>query len=169
MSENDGYFKFENGEQIRLTEEEYRTLKEDYDKLDSSRYGSGGESVRNCTDITFTPFFEMPSATHIPTDDPWAPMGLGDVRSLDLIQVGDETVSFTFNWAEYNEEGYKESTGQLQDVTATLTDGKYVFEKNGVKGYLEFGVYKIWLVVESSENEHILPRAYLFDYRNERW
>ena len=111
----------------------------------------------------------MPSATHIPTDDPWAPMGLSDVRSLDLIQVGDETVSFTFNWAEYNEEGYKESTGQLQDVTATLTDGKYVFEKNGVKGYLEFGVYKIWLVVESSENEHILPRAYLFDYRNERW
>ena len=169
MSENDGYFKFENGEQIRLTEEEYRTLKENYDKLDSSRYGSGGESVRNCTDITFTPFFEMPSATHIPTDDPWAPMGLSDVRSLDLIQVGDETVSFTFNWAEYNEEGYKESTGQLQDVTATLTDGKYVFEKNGVTGYLEFGVYKIWLVVESSENEHILPRAYLFDYRNERW
>ena len=96
-------------------------------------------------------------------------MGLSDVRSLDLIQVGDETVSFTFNWAEYNEEGYKESTGQLQDVTATLTDGKYVFEKNGVTGYLEFGVYKIWLVVESSENEHILPRAYLFDYRNERW
>ena len=169
MSENDGYFKFENGEQIRLTEEEYRTLKEDYDKLDSSRYGSGGESVRNCTDITFTPLFEIPSATHIPTDDPWAPMGLSDVRSLDLIQVGDETVSFTFNWAEYNEEGYKESTGQLQDVTATLTDGKYVFEKNGVTGYLEFGVYKIWLVVESSENEHILPRAYLFDYRNERW
>ena len=169
MSENDGYFKFENGEQIRLTEEEYRTLKEDYDKLDSSRYGSGGESVRNCTDITFTPLFEIPSATHIPTDDPWAPMGLSDVRSLDLIQVGDETVSFTFNWAEYNEEGYKESTGQLQDVTATLTDGKYVFEKNGVTGYLEFGVYKIWLVVESSENEHILPRAYLFDYRNEKW
>jgi hypothetical protein len=169
MSENDGYFKFENGEQIRLTEEEYRTLKEDYDKLDSSRYGSGGESVRNCTDITFTPLFEIPSATHIPTDDPWAPMGLSDVRSLDLIQVGDETVSFTFNWAEYNEEGYKESTGQLQDVTATLTDGKYVFEKNGVTGYLEFGVYKIWLVVESSENEHILPRAYLFDHRNEKW
>ena len=169
MSENDGYFKFENGEQIRLTEEEYRTLKEDYDKLDSSRYGSGGESVRNCTDITFTPLFEIPSATHIPTDDPWAPMGLSDVRSLDLIQVGDETVSFTFNWAEYNEEGYKESTGQLQDVTATLTDGKYVFEKNGVTGYLEFGVYKIWLVVESSEDEHILSRAYLFDHRNEKW
>lgn len=169
MSENDGYFKFENGEQIRLTEEEYRTLKEDYDKLDSSRYGSGGESVRNCTDITFTPLFEIPSATHIPTDDPWAPMGLSDVRSLDLIQVGDETVSFTFNWAEYNEEGYKESTGQLQDVTATLADGKYVFEKDGVKGYLEFGVYKIWLVVESSEDEHILSRAYLFDHRNEKW
>ena len=169
MSENDGYFKFENGEQISLTKDEYNTLKEEYERLDSSRYGSGGESVRNCTDITFTPFFEMPSATHIPTDDPWAPMGLSDVRSLDLIQVGDETVSFTFNWAEYNEEGYKESTGQLQDVTATLTDGKYVFEKNGVKGYLEFGVYKIWLVVESSENEHILSRAYLFDHRNEKW
>ena len=169
MSENDGYFKFENGEQIRLTKDEYNTLKEEYERLDSSRCGSGGESVRNCTDITFTPLFEIPSATHIPTDDPWAPMGLGDVRSLDLIQVGDETVSFTFNWAEYNEEGYKERTGQLQDVTATLTDGKYVFEKNGVTGYLEFGVYKIWLVVESSENEHILPRAYLFDYRNERW
>ena len=169
MSENDGYFKFENGEQISLTKDEYNTLKEEYERHDSSRCGSGGESVRNCTDITFTPFFEMPSATHIPTDDPWAPMGLSDVRSLDLIQVGDETVSFTFNWAEYNEEGYKESTGQLQDVTATLTDGKYVFEKNGVTGYLEFGVYKIWLVVESSENEHILPRAYLFDYRNERW
>ena len=169
MSENDGYFKFENGEQIRLTKDEYNTLKEEYERLDSSRCGSGGESVRNCTDITFTPFFEMPSATHIPTDDPWAPMGLSDVRSLDLIQVGDETVSFTFNWAEYNEEGYKESTGQLQDVTATLTDGKYVFEKDGVKGYLEFGVYKIWLVVESSEDEHILSRAYLFDHRNEKW
>jgi hypothetical protein len=169
MSENDGYFKFENGEQISLTKDEYNTLKEEYERLDSSRYGSGGESVRNCTDITFTPFFEMPSATHIPTDDPWAPMGLSDVRSLDLIQVGDETVSFTFNWAEYNEEGYKESTGQLQDVTATLTDGKYVFEKNGVTGYLEFGVYKIWLVVESSEDEHILSRAYLFDHRNEKW
>lgn len=169
MSENDGYFKFENGEQISLTKDEYNTLKEEYERLDSSRCGSGGESVRNCTDITFTPFFEIPSATHIPTDDPWAPMGLSDVRSLDLIQVGDETVSFTFNWAEYNEEGYKESTGQLQDVTATLTDGKYVFEKNGVTGYLEFGVYKIWLVVESSENEHILSRAYLFDHRNEKW
>ncbi len=169
MSENDGYFKFENGEQIRLTKDEYNTLKEEYERLDSSRCGSGGESVRNCTDITFTPFFEMPSATHIPTDDPWAPMGLSDVRSLDMSRVGDESVTFTFNWAEYNEEGYKESTGQLQDVTATLTDGKYVFEKNGVTGYLEFGVYKIWLVVESSENEHILPRAYLFDYRNEKW
>jgi hypothetical protein len=50
-----------------------------------------------------------------------------------------------------------------------LADGKYVFEKDGVKGYLEFGVYKIWLVVESSEDEHILSRAYLFDHRNEKW
>lgn len=169
MSENDGYFKFENGEQISLTKDEYNTLKEEYERLDSSRCGSGGESVRNCTDITFTPFFEMPSATHIPTDDPWAPMGLSDVRSLDLIQVGDESVTFTFNWTEYDEEGYKESSGQLLNVTATLADGKYVFEKDGVKGYLEFGVYKIWLVVESSEDEHILSRAYLFDHRNEKW
>ena len=169
MSENDGYFKFENGEQISLTKDEYNTLKEEYERLDSSRCGSGGESVRNCTDITFTPFFEMPSATHIPTDDPWVPMGLGDVRSLDMSRVGDESVTFTFNWTEYDEEGYKESSGQLLNVTATLADGKYVFEKDGVKGYLEFGVYKIWLVVESSEDEHILSRAYLFDHRNERW
>ncbi len=163
MSENDGYFKFEDGEQIRLTEEEYETFKEEYDKFDVTLYGSGGESVHNCTDIVFTPLFERTTADHIPADYPWTNGYYGSLR-LYLSQVSEESVTFTFEWIEYDEEGYMERSRQLSDVMATLTDGKYVFEQDGVKGYLEFGVYKIWLVVESSEYESILPRAYLFDF-----
>ncbi len=159
MSEDDGYFKFENGEKIRLTEEEYKALMEEYDKLDPVLYGSGGETVRNCTDIVFTPLFETPSIDHIPADYPWT-TGYGGSQRLYLKAVEKDSTGFI--WAEFNEAG--EKVGVRLSDQATLTDGKYVFEENGVKGYLECGVYKIWLVVESSEDESIVPRAYLFDF-----
>ena len=159
MSENDGYFKFENGEQISLTEEAYKALRDQCDQFDSSRYGSGGETVRNCTDITFTPFFERPTADQLPADYPWS-QGYYGTQRLYLKAVEKESTGFT--WAEFTMAG--EKVGVRLSDQATLTDGRYVFEEDGVKGYLEFGVYKIWLVVESSENDSILPRAYLFDY-----
>ena len=164
MSEDDGYFKFENGEKIRLTEEEYNTLRaEQYDKFDMTRDGSGGEIVRNCTDIVFTPFFETPTADHMPADDPWVNLAYGIQDRLYLKAVEKDSTGFI--WAEFD--GMGEKVGVLVSDTATLTDGKYVFEENGVKGYLEFGVYKVWLVVESSQDERILPRAYLYDFRED--
>ena len=161
MSKDDGYFKLENDEQIRITEEEYNTLKaERFDKFTLSRDGSSGEIVRNCTDIVFTPFFERPKADHMPTDDYWVNISYGDQDRLYLKSVEADSVGFI--WADFD--GMGEKVGILVSDTAVLTDGKYVFEENGVKGYLEFGVYMTWIVVESSEDERILPRAYLYDF-----
>mgnify|MGYP002519723219 CR=1 FL=1 len=49
-------------------------------------------------------------------------------------------------------------------ISPVWGQGLLRFEEDGVKGYLEFGVYKVWLVVESSEDESIVPRAYLFAF-----
>ena len=161
LSDDNGYFKLEGEERLRLIEEEYNALKaERFDKFTLTRDGSGGEIIRNCTDIVFTPFFERPKADHMPADDYWVNIRYGDQDRLYLKSV--EADSTGFIWADFD--GMGEKVGILVSDTAVLTDGRYVFEENGVKGYLEFGVYMVWIVVESSEDERILPRAYLYDF-----
>ncbi len=159
-SENDGYFKTEDGEYVSITKEEYEALKaEQYDKFDFATVGTDGEVIRNTMNLTFTPLFAFPTPDQMDLSSAWENYRYDPARPLYLGALREDSIRF--HWIGLDYEGNRTDT--FISATATLTDGKYVFEADGVKGYLEFGVCKVWLVVEASEKENVLPRAYLMD------
>lgn len=163
-SENDGYFKTEGGEYVSITEEEYEDLKGDrYDKFDFATVGTDGEVIRNTMDLTFTPLFAIPTPDQMDLSSAWENHRYDPARPLYLGALREDSIQF--HWIGLDYEGNRTDT--FISATATLTDGKYVFDADGVKGYLEFGVCKIWLVVESSEKDNVPPRAYLMDTKVE--
>ena len=163
-SENDGYFKTEGGEYVSITGEEYEALKGDrYDKFDFATVGTDGEVVRNTTNLTFTPLFAVPTPDQMDLSSAWENHRYDPARPLYLGDLREDSIQF--KWIEVDHKGNRTDT--FISATATLTDGKYVFDADGVKGYLEFGVCKIWLVVESSEKDNVPPRAYLMDTKVE--
>lgn len=163
-SENDGYFKTEGGEYVSITKEEYEDLKGDrYDKFDFATVGTDGEVIRNTMDLTFTPLFALPTPDQMDLSSAWENHRYDPARPLYLGALREDSIQF--KWIEVDHKG--DRTDTFISATATLTDGKYVFDADGVKGYLEFGVCKIWLVVESSEKDNVPPRAYLMDTKVE--
>ena len=44
----------------------------------------------------------------------------------------------------------------------------FLGKKDGIKGYIEFGVNSAWVIVTESQNEYVFCRAYLFDYPADR-
>ena len=164
FSENDGYFKTEGGEYVSINKEEYEAIKADqYDKFDFATVGTDGEVIRNTMDLTFTPLFALPTPDQMDLSSAWENYRYDPARPLYLGDLREDSIQF--HWIGLDYEGNRTDT--FISATATLTDGKYVFDADGVKGYLEFGVCKIWLVVESSEKDNIPPRAYLMDTKVE--
>ncbi len=155
-----GYYKVENGERINLTQEEYLELKKSFDVFDIQSHGTDREVIRNVTDITFTPLYDKAKPSEIDAPITWENLQLSSLHfTLGTVHT-DEEVAFRLSKVEgYGEEQTEE---KMISARATLEGGKYVFDDGNTKGYLEFGVGSVWMIVESCEDGSITPRAYLF-------
>lgn len=160
FTDDTGYYKVENGQRVDLTQEEYTELERSFDVFDIQSHGTDREVIRNVTGITFTPLYEKAKPSELDTPVTWENLQLSSLHFTLGTVHSDEEVAFRLNQVEgYGEEQTEE---KLISAKATLTDGKYVFDDGNTKGYLEFGVDSVWLIVESCEDGSVTPRAYLF-------
>ncbi len=150
------WHKVENQQQNSVSKEEWNEL---YAKYDICPLGwDEREYTKNHAGLTILPLLEA-AVPKIQT------YKLASIIKDDRVKItfaSAESVSFTMAYHKYAESVLVYQT-ELS-VTATLADGKYLFDNEIVKGSIEFGYNSVWVNINESTNEHIDCRSYLFDY-----
>ena len=168
--QKEGWYKIENGNRIDISEEEGEALYAKYDIMPNGY--SPTEYTRTASGLKFIPLFEstLASQKHINTYSNSSFIG-GNI--LKISAVSGDSVSFTFE-NRYTVGEFDPDTNPEPEVietvvtsSAVLEGDRYVFEQDGIKGYIDFCVNCAWVVVTESENENVAVRAYLFDYPEE--
>ena len=119
--------------------------------------------------MEFIPLYERATASeqHLKT---YKNIFFVNGHTLTVSAFTDNTVTFEFNCVDSVGEFvpeldlYPQVFNTVIAGEGRLNNGVYTFEKDGVKGYIEFGVSIIWVIVTESSNEHVKVRPYLFDY-----
>lgn len=165
--QKEGWYKIENGVRTDISGEEGEALLAQVENL-PDRWSSA-EYTRNKSGLTFTPLHEASLA--MPTHrEIYSQMGYY-TGYLTISDTSKTEVSFVWDYVAYLTE-FDPEHPEIEPETFELTmegvavaeDGKYHFASNGVKGYLDFAVSGVWVVVTESTHEHLPCRAYLFDY-----
>jgi hypothetical protein len=118
----------------------------------------GREYTKNHADLTVLPLLE----TAVPKIQTYKLASIIKDDRVKITSVSAESVDFTMIYNKYAEDALVYET-ELS-VTATLTDGEYLFDNGTVTGSIEFGYDSVWVNINESTNEHIDCRSYLFDY-----
>lgn len=151
-----GWHKVDNQQQISVSKEEWNEL---YAKYNIYPFGwDAREYTKNYADLTFLPLLE----TNAPIVQTYKLASIIKDDRVKITSASAESVSFTMTYNKYTESVLVYETELF--VTATLTDGKYLFDNGTVMGSIEFGYDSVWVNVNESTNEHIDCRSYLFDY-----
>ena len=164
--EKEGWYKIENGKKIDISAQEGEALYAAYDILPLGY--SYTEYTRTFSGIAFVPLFEATRAgqTHV---DTFANLWFINGNTLTVSEIFEDGVTATVKFVDSEGEFDPETNPNPEthitelDVSAIRNGNRYEFEKDGVKGYLEFAVHSAWVVVTESQNEHVLCRAYLFN------
>ena len=155
MKQGDWY-KVDNQQQNPVSKEEWNEL---YAKYNICPLGwDGREYTKNHADLTVLPLLE----TAVPKIQTYKLASIIKDDRVKITSVSAESVDFTMIYNKYAEDALVYET-ELS-VTATLTDGKYLFDNGTVTGSIEFGYDSVWVNINESTNEHIDCRSYLFDY-----
>ncbi len=164
--QKEGWYKIEDGKKIEIPEQEGESLYTAYDIL-PSRY-SDNEYTRTFADIEFIPLFDATEAgeKHVGTfTNAW--FIYGDAITVSSFTTDDVTavIKFIYTEGEFDPETNPEPVQYITElnVRALRFGNRYTFEQDGIKGYIEFAVGAVWVVVTESQNEHVDDRAYLFD------
>ena len=162
-----GWYKIENGKTIDVSDEEGKALYARYDTL-PDRY-SEDEYMREVSGLEFIPLYERARASeqHLKTLEN---LFFVNGSAMTVSAFTDNTVTFEFNCVDFvgefvpEQDIYPEKFNTVIAGEGKLNNGVYTFEKDGVKGYIEFGVSIIWVIVTESSNEHVKVRPYFFNY-----
>ncbi len=164
--QKEGWYKIEGGIKVDISAEEGEALYAAYDILPSGY--SDEEYTRTFSGITFIPLFEATLAgqKHINTfSNAW--FVNGDTFTVSEIAANSVTAAIKFVCleGEFDPEANPNPEAHITEleIQAIQNDGRYEFEKDGIKGYIEFAVNSAWVVVTESQNAHVLCRAYLFN------
>ena len=155
MKQGDWY-KVDNQQQNPVSKEEWNEL---YAKYNICPLGwDGREYTKNHADLTVLPLLE----TAVPKIQTYKLASIIKDDRVKITSASAESVDFTMIYNKYAEDALVYET-ELS-VTATLTDGEYLFDNGTVTGSIEFGYDSVWVNINESTNEHIDCRSYLFDY-----
>ena len=154
--EKGDWHKIEDNQKISISKEEWSAL---YSQYDICPFGwDEREYTKNHADLTILPLLE----TAVPKIQTYKLALIIKDDRVKITSASAESVSFTMAYHKYTESALVYQT-ELS-VTATLSDGKYLFDNETVKGSIEFGYNSVWVNINESTNEHIDCRSYLFDY-----
>ncbi len=150
------WHKLENQQQVSVSKEDWNEL---YAKYNICPFGwDEREYTKNHADLTILPLLE----TAVPKIQTYKLASIIKDDRVKITSASAESVSFTMAYHKYTESALVYQTELF--VTATLADGKYLFDNETVKGSIEFGYNSVWVNINESTNEHIDCRSYLFDY-----
>ena len=150
------WHKLENQQQVSVSKEDWNEL---YAKYNICPFGwDEREYTKNHADLTVLPLLE----TAVPKIQTYKLASIIKDDRVKITSASAESVSFTMAYHKYTESVLVYQTELF--VTATLADGKYLFDNETVKGSIEFGYNSVWVNINESTNEHIDCRSYLFDY-----
>ena len=150
------WHKLEGKQQIPVSKEDWNEL---YAKYNICPFGwDEREYTKNHADLTVLPLLE----TAVPKIQTYKLASIIKDDRVKITSASAESVSFTMAYHKYTESVLVYQT-ELS-VTATLADGKYLFDNQTVNGSIEFGYNSVWVNINESTNEHIDCRSYLFDY-----
>ena len=164
--QKEGWYKIEDGKKIDVSAEEGETLYAGYDILPFGY--SNEEYTRTFSGIEFIPLFELTPAgqKHINTFSN-ASFINGDTLTVSEFSKNDATatIKFVYTEGEFDLETNPNPEVHITElnIQAIRNESRYEFEKDGVKGYIEFAVNSAWVVVTESQNEYVVCRAYLFN------
>ena len=167
----EGWYKIENGVKVDISAEEGEALYAAYYIMPQDY--SDNEYTRNFSGIEFTPLFGKTQAgeNHINTFSNIYFVG-GYTLTVSEVTASSVTavIKFVYTEGEFDPETNPEPVTHITElsVQATREGSRYGFEKDGIKGYIEFGVNSAWVIVTESQNEYVFCRAYLFDYPADR-
>lgn len=162
--DKEGWYTLEDGVRKSISAEEGEELYE----LCTSRPAIcvEREYTRMMAGLTFVPLFEKTLALRM-HEDTYENSAYIEANKLTVSEVTDNSVTFAFDClkpgGEFDPEAEPEVIRTLLEGEATLADDRYVFDVDGVKGYLEFTVTAVWVVITESEQENVTPRAYLLN------
>ena len=149
------WHKLEN-QQVSVSKEDWNEL---YAKYNICPFGwDEREYTKNHADLTILPLLEVA----VPKIQTYKLASIIKDDRVKITSASVESVSFTMAYHKYTESALVYQTELF--VTATLADGKYLFDNETVKGSIEFGYNSVWVNINESTNEHIDCRSYLFDY-----
>ena len=156
------WYKVENQQQKPVSKEEWNEL---YAKYNICPFGwDEREYTKNHADLTVLPLLE----TAVPKIQTYKLASIIKDDRVKITSVSAESVSFTMSYHKHTESASVYESGLVYQtelfITATLADGKYMFDNETVKGSIEFGHNSVWVNINESTNEHIDCRSYLFDY-----
>ena len=150
------WHKLENQQQVSVSKEDWNEL---YAKYNICPFGwDEREYTKNHADLTILPLLEVA----VPKIQTYKLASIIKDDRVKITSASAESVSFTMAYHKYTESALVYQT-ELS-VTATLADGKYLFDNETVNGSIEFGYNSVWVNINESTNEHIDCRSYLFDY-----
>ena len=155
-------YRIENGKQIEISQEEWDAL---YAQCDIIPNGcSEAEYMRTNANLTFQPLFDRSDPfEYMYHNKTWVRYGnyyLYPDR-LRIVDMYREKVRGIFSYTKEVVNGEEIRAGGR--IEAAPVDGKMAFEAPNFRGYLEFGVNCVWMIVEESNDENVECRAYLFD------
>ncbi len=159
--QKEGWYRIEGNSKIALSKEEGEALYAQYDVLPKGYCNE--EYTKAYASLAFVPLFDRTVATdgHVNT---FTNIRFISSHSLTVSAVKGDTVDFTLRFVVVEGEGANAVAHEIPiQASATLENGVYVFEKDGVKGHLIFSPSAVWAVVTESENGQISCRPYLFD------
>jgi len=165
--QKEGWYKIEKNSKTEISNEEGEALYAQYDIIPVGY--SENEYTRTFSGLEFVPLFEAIAAndSYIGTYSQYVFVN-GSILTVSAAENG--FIDFVFECVhtvgEFDPENsvLPETYETLITATALFSENRYLFEKDGVKGYLQLSVNSVWVVVTESQNEHVPCKAYLFYY-----
>lgn len=165
--EKENWYKIDGNIKTPISNEEGEKLYAEYDNFPSGY--SGSDYTRNFSGIEFIPLFEsaLASEKHVNT---FRSVGIVNGDTLTINEISDNSVAFTFKNV-YVTSKFDAKTNPNPEVITTIVDGfasrdgnKYLFDIDGIKGYIEFTVTSAWIIITESNNENVMCQALLLNY-----
>ena len=170
--QKEGWYKTDGNTKTDISDEEGEALYAEYDILPSDYCND--EYTRTFSGIEFVPLFEatLASQKHVNSfSNSW--FGNGDTLTVSTYTDNDVTVriKFVYTVGEFDPETNPDPKVYINSIEgkALRSGHQYIFEIDGIKGYIEFGVTSVWVIVTESENEQVPCKAYLFNRPENDW
>lgn len=166
--DKENWYRIENGKHVPISAEEGEALYARFDALPHGREEK--EHMRTVSGITFIPLFErtLGSARFVGEYTNLS-MIYGDVLTVTAATADRIEAAFECVWVgdiiNPEEPLNRENVRTTLSLSAVREEGghRYLFDTEGVSGYIELGARGAWVVVTQSENEYVLARAYCLD------